>query len=83
MPHIVVEYLFDPPATDALFQHHGDTLEPCLHQRGVTWVESYLSHDRKRRICVFEAPDADTVRSAYRSADVVFERVWTAEHLHP
>jgi hypothetical protein len=40
-----------------------------------------MSLDRKRRICVFEAPDADAVRISYRSAGVKFERVWAAEQI--
>ena len=43
------------------------------------FVQSFVSLDRSRRICVFEAADADTVRVAYRLANVVFERVWPAE----
>jgi hypothetical protein len=38
--------------------------------------------DRRRRICVFEAPDADSVRVSYRSAGVSFERVWAAEEIN-
>jgi hypothetical protein len=40
-----------------------------------------MSLDRKRRVCVFEAPDADAVRASYRSAGVQFERVWPAEEI--
>jgi hypothetical protein len=83
MVRLIVEYVFDPPATDALFNHHGEVLEPCLKANGVAWVESFVAADRKRRICVFDAVDAETVRSAFRSADVEFERVWVAEHLRP
>ena len=46
---LVVEYSFDPPATDALFAEHGHKLEPCLAARQVEWVHSYVSADRRRR----------------------------------
>jgi hypothetical protein len=29
-------------------------------------------------ICEFEAPDAESVREAFRTAGIAFERVWTA-----
>jgi hypothetical protein len=44
-------------------------------------MRSYLSLDRKRMVCEFEAPDAEAVRASYRSAGVAFDRVWSA-HLY-
>ncbi|MGZ7033036.1 MAG: nickel-binding protein, partial [Thermoanaerobaculia bacterium] len=46
---------------------------------GARWMRSYLSLDRKRIICEFEAADAEKVRESYRSAGVNFERVWSAD----
>ena len=79
MTHMIVETLFDPPATEEDFDANAAKLFPCLEGTGVNWVKSFVSQDRRRRICIFEAPDADTVRTAYRSAGVVFERVWAAD----
>ena len=31
-----------------------------------------------RMTCEFEAPDAESVREAFRNANVPYERVWTA-----
>jgi hypothetical protein len=81
MGHMIVETVFDPPITDAEFDAMADQLAPCLEGRGVRWVRSYMSVDRRRRVCVFEAPDAEAVRSSYRSAGVAFERVWPAEEI--
>ncbi|MBI4501672.1 MAG: hypothetical protein HY700_10975 [Gemmatimonadetes bacterium] len=33
----------------------------------------------QRIICEFEAPDAEAARTAYRNAEVPFDRVWVAE----
>jgi hypothetical protein len=79
MPHVIVEYSFDPPITEEEFDRMAEQLDPCLEGRDVQWVQSFLSLDRKRRICIFEAPDAEAVREAYRSAKVGFERAWAAE----
>ena len=81
MPHMIVETLFDPPATDEEMDAAAAKLEPCLEGRDVHWVRSYMSLDRKRRVCIFKAPDAEAVRSSYRSAGVKFERVWAAEEI--
>jgi hypothetical protein len=42
-------------------------------------MRSYLSTDRRRMVCAFEAPDAEAVRTSFRSAGISFERVWDAE----
>ena len=81
MPHMIVETVFDPPITEEQFDATASKLEPCLEGHGVRWLRSYMSLDRRRRVCVFEAPDADAVRSSYRSAGVTFERVWPAEEI--
>ncbi len=81
MPLIIVEYTFDPPITDEAWDELADRVGPCLDARHATWVTSYLSLDRSRRICVFEAKDAEAVRQAYRLSNVKFERVWTAEQI--
>jgi hypothetical protein len=41
-----------------------------------------MSLDRRRRVCVFEAADAESVRASYRSAGVKCERVWAAEEIN-
>jgi hypothetical protein len=79
MPFMIVETVFDPPATEADMDAIAAKLEPCLEGHDVRWVRSYMSLDRRRRVCVFEAADADSVRVSYRSAGVQFERVWPAE----
>ena len=31
---------------------------------GVTWIHSYVSEDRETMTCLYEGPDADTIREA-------------------
>jgi hypothetical protein len=81
MPHIIVEYVFDPPATEEEFDQMAEQLDPCLEGHDVRFVQSFVSLDRRRRICVFEAADAESVRVSYRSAKVAFERMWPAEQI--
>lgn len=81
MPHMIVETVFDPPISEEDFDAQAAKLDPCLTGHGVRWLRSYMSLDRKRRVCVFDAPDADAVRTSFRSAGVKFERVWPAEEI--
>jgi hypothetical protein len=76
---VVVEQVFDPPLTDEEHGRIGKRIDACAEMRNVRWMRSYLSADRKRLVCEFESPDAQSVRDAYRTAGVAFERVWGAE----
>ena len=81
MTHMIVETVYDPPATEEEIDASAAKLDPCLEGHDVHWIRSYMSLDRRRRVCVFEAPDADSVRVSYRSAGVKFERVWAADEI--
>ena len=52
----------------------------CLAIRSVRLSTSYISLDGRRRIYVFQAPDAESVRAALRSNGLSLEstRIWTA-----
>jgi len=77
--HLIVEQSFATPLTDEQHASDGRRLDDCLGRHGGRWLRSYLSTDRKRMVCEFEAPDADAVRTSYRTAGVQFDRVWTAD----
>lgn len=83
MASIVIERTFDAALTDAdleqMMQHAG----PCLDERHATWIRSYLSASRQRMICLFEAPDIEAVRQAFRMADLPFESAWRGDVLAP
>jgi len=79
MPSVIVEYSFAQPVSDEELSRIAAKVDPCLEVRSGAWVRSSLSKDRKRMICEFEAPDADSVRDALRSSGVAFDRVWPAQ----
>jgi len=79
MAYIIVEYDFDPPVTDETLAQWTSALAPCTSIRQVSRLRSVFSLDRRRGYCEFEAPDAETVRQAYRSARVPFRSVWAAD----
>jgi hypothetical protein len=76
---VVIEQSFDPPLTDEEHGRIGKRIDTCAEMRNARWMRSYLSADRTRMFCEFEAPDAESVRDAYRSAGVAFVRAWVAE----
>lgn len=50
----------------------------CHARDGIRLRRSYLSPDRRRMLCVYDAPDAEAVRLAGRAADFSYDTVWTA-----
>lgn len=78
MARIVLERRFDAETGKADFDRAGSEIARCIETRDVTPIRSVLSADFTRAVCEFEAPDADTLRSALRQAGIRFERVWTA-----
>jgi len=53
----------------------------CHQIRGVRFRKTFFSRDRCRMLCLFEAPDAESVRDAESQAKVPFKRAWTCTHL--
>ena len=79
MARVVMEQIFEEPMPEEQLAEFSKRLDACLDMHEATWARSYLSSDRRRMVCEFEAPDADSVREALRSAHVPFERVWSAQ----
>ncbi len=79
MKHFIVEHTFEPPLTDEEFNNMSARLQPCLQQHQIKLMRTYVSDDRSRGLCVFEASDAETVRIAHRTANIEFDRVWVGE----
>lgn len=79
MASIIVEYAFAHPMSDEELGIAAKKLDPCLEIRNGAWVRSSLSEDRKRMICEFDAPDAESVREALRASGQEFERAWPAQ----
>jgi hypothetical protein len=82
MSLIIIESSFDPPLTEEQFlERVAAKVSPCLDERGARWITSYMATDGRRRICVFEARDAEAVRQAFRLSGLKPDRVWSAEQV--
>ena len=79
MARVLVEQVFTEPLTDERYMASAKRLDPCLEVRNGAWRRSALAGDRMRMICEFEAPDAESVREACRTAGIPTERIWAAD----
>jgi len=79
MARILMEQSFERPMPDEELSEYAKRLDPCLDIRDGTWARSYVSIDRRRMFCEFEAPDAEAVIDALRTSGIPFDRVWAAQ----
>ncbi|CAN1210218.1 DUF4242 domain-containing protein [Tumidithrix helvetica PCC 7403] len=79
--------IFEVTFSEGLTQEQWDEANrhvlPCYAERGVEWVQSYVSRDRTRVVCELNAPDAEAIREAHRKAGVPCDRVWSALLIKP
>jgi hypothetical protein len=73
---VVVVRRFAEPAEFAVIQALEEASAGCLDTHRVRFVRTYFSMDRRRMICLYRAPDAESVRMAQREAGMPVERVW-------
>ena len=77
MEWIVVERDCEPPMTEA--QARARSQSPgVMSLYDVEPVRSYLSSDGSRMICVFRAPDAESVHAAEKGDKTQHTRVWSS-----
>ncbi len=73
MPTYVIERSF----AEQLDLTHGDVelIEAANAEEGVRWLFSFLSADRRRSYCLYEAPSAEAILAAARRAGVPADKV--------
>ena len=80
-PNVVVERSFDAPQAFERVHALEEAKAWCLEQHRVRWVRSYLSGDGRRMLCLYRAPDAESVRLAQREASLDFDVLWSCERI--
>ena len=76
---VVVERAFAEPVELAAVQMQGDADPWCREQYAVRFLRAYVALDRCRMICLYTAPDIESVRVVQRQVGLPHERVWNAQ----
>jgi len=74
--NVLVTRAFDLPVALEEVQSIEDAGAWCLETHNVTFVRTFFSMDRRRMVCIYRAPDAESVRLAQRQAGMPVDRVW-------
>jgi hypothetical protein len=79
--NVIVTRRFDTPVTLDEIQAIEDGGAHCLEMRRVTFMRTFFSLDRRRMLCLYDAPDAESVREAQREAGMPVDAVWPFQRL--
>lgn len=86
MPRYLVERTF----TDGLAAPPGPdgrrlilSIVACNSDRNVTWLHSYVSTDRTKVFCIYEAPSPEAIRLTGRANGLPVDRITEISVLDP
>ena len=81
MPLFVIERNFADELE--LTKEDADRVEAINTDEGVAWLFSFLSADKKKTYCLYEAPTVDAIREAARRADIPADVIIEVSELRP
>jgi hypothetical protein len=59
------------------------TVKQINDEEGVEWLFSFLSADKKKTYCLYEAPNADAIRAAAHRANLPADVIIEVSDLRP
>ena len=74
--NVAVERVWEDPVLLDDIQAIEDAGAHCLQTWNVRFSRTFFSRDGTRMVCLYEAPDAESVRMAQRQAGMPFDRIW-------
>jgi Protein of unknown function (DUF4242) len=86
MPRYVVERTFrgglEIPLTDEGAQVCRDVVGNNARE-GVTWISSYVSEDRMKTYCIYDAPNPEAIRRSAEKNNLPVDRITQVSVLDP
>lgn len=82
MPRFLIERNY-AQQLEAMTKEAADDLTRINNEEGVKWLFSFLSPDKRKTYCLYEAPNADAIRAAARRANIPADVVIEVEELRP
>ena len=81
MPKFIIERNFADKLE--LTKSDVDNVNRINDDVGVRWIISFLSPDKKKTYCLYEAPTADAIREAARRAGVPADVITMVDEIGP
>lgn len=86
MPRFIVERTFSGGLSVPIDADGAGTCARIVStngELGVTWIHSYVSTDKTRTFCVYDAPSPELIRQAARRNNLPVERITAVTVLDP
>lgn len=86
MPRYLIERTF-PDALEIPATRQGAELRAMVvaknAERGATWIHSYVSADKRRSFCIYDAPSPEAIRNCAAANMLPVERITEVRVLEP
>jgi uncharacterized protein DUF4242 len=86
MPRYVVQRTFSDALEIPLNDAGADACAAVIErntEQGVTWVHSYVSEDKRKTFCVYDAPTPEAIRKTASRNDLPVDRITQVRVLDP
>jgi hypothetical protein len=86
MPRYVVERTFPDGLQIAVANGGAEVCGSVVERNsdeGVTWVHSYVSHDKKHTFCVYDAPSPEAIRKTAELNGLPVDQITQVRVLDP
>jgi len=81
MPRFIIERNF--AEQQELTKDEAANIKLINDDEGVQWIFSFLSADKKKTYCLYEAPDMESIRAAARRANLPADVIIEVTELNP
>ncbi|TPK41362.1 DUF4242 domain-containing protein [Mesorhizobium sp. B2-5-4] len=86
MPRYVVERTFPDGLSVPMNDAGADALAGVIMrnaEKGVTWVQSFVSPDKKQSFCIYDAPSPEAIRSTAQKNSLPVGKITEVRVLDP
>jgi Protein of unknown function (DUF4242) len=81
MPRFLIERNFQQQLE--VTKEDADGIKRINDEEGVKWLFSFLSPDKRKTYCLYEAPNSEAIRAAARRANLPADVVIEVDEIRP
>jgi hypothetical protein len=83
MPRFIIERNFAEKLELAAWKEGNNLIERINDEEGVKWIFSFLSADKRKTYCLYEAPSAEAIRRAAVRANIPADVITMVDEVNP
>lgn len=83
MPRFIIERNFAEKLELATWKEGNDRVTRINDEEGVKWIFSFLSADKRKTYCLYEAPNAEAIRQAAERANIPADVITMVDEVNP